>query len=144
MVAVAVATATIAACAPEAPAPEEPTRCAAPIADPPGFTVTQSFDETGPGHIGIRRSLADARGHELHLFAGIPGDIGEGLPVAATVTLADGGIARLLGRERVWVLAWSGAAPCTPQAVLSVGMTRRAFLGLLCDVGVLGGAERAC
>jgi hypothetical protein len=83
-------------------------------------------------------NFRDEAGRELHAFAGIPGEFGEGLPDAGTVVLVGGEIGRLAGGvHRVWVLVWDEGGPCDPKVVLGRGFERRAFLETLERAGVI-------
>ncbi|MFM8943798.1 MAG: hypothetical protein ACKOI0_00810 [Actinomycetota bacterium] len=104
---------------------------------PSGFRVTAAFSDPYPDRVASRTSLVDDAGRLLHRFAGVPGEIGEGLRSAGSIALASGGEARLLGRGRVWALAWTAAGPCGERAVLGAGFRRRAFLEALRGVGLL-------
>jgi hypothetical protein len=103
---------------------------------PAAFASQESFREDYDDHIGIRLGFRDPDGRELHLFAGIPGEIGEGLPEAGSVTLADGGSGSLIGEQQVWVVRWDEGDVCDPRAVLANGFTREEFLDVLADSGI--------
>lgn len=125
------------ACAPAQPPIPEPVRCEAPIPDPAGFEHRATYADDVGSHLSVRRGLSDGRGAELHLFAGVAGEFGEGLDAQGTASLADGGLARLVGGGRTWILVWDAPQPCTPRAVLGSGMGRARFLEVLCDVALL-------
>ena len=116
---------------------DTPPRCAPPMAVPAGFRVTAAFADPYPDRIASRTSLAGPDGRLLHRFAGVPGDIGEGLRPAGSVALAAGGRARLLGRGTVWALTWTTAGPCGARAILGSGFRRVAFLATLRRAGLL-------
>lgn len=106
--------------------------CEVSFVTPPGFERTDTFEEPYPDRIGVRLGFRDEGGRELHAFAGIRGEFGEGLPDAGTVELAAGGIGRLAGGvHRVWVLVWDEGGPCDPRVVLGRGFDRPAFLETL-------------
>jgi hypothetical protein len=105
---------------------------------PPGFERTDTFKEPYPDRVGVRIGFRDRAGRELHAFAGIPGEFGEGLRDAGTVQLVTGGIGRLAGgAHRVWVLVWDEGGVCDPRAVLGRGFERRGFLAALERAGVV-------
>jgi hypothetical protein len=123
--------------APEASLPAPPV-CDPRFAPPAGFEPTETFKEGYPDRIGVRLGYADGEGRELHAFAGIPGEFGEGLPAAGTVTLTGGRTGRLSGGpNEVWVLSWEQDGPCDPRAVLGSGFDRRAFLAILEGSGLV-------
>ena len=103
--------------------------CEVRFVTPPGFERTDTFEERYPDRIGVRLGFRDEAGHELHAFAGIPGEFGEGLPDAGTVELAG-------GPHRVWVLTWEEGGMCDPRAVLGRGFDQREFLDLLALAGI--------
>ena len=134
---------TLAACAGGAGSPPEagptsPLVCDARFVPPAGFEPTETFKEKYPDRIGVRLGYADEDGRELHAFAGIPGEFGEGLPDAGTVKLAGGGSGRLSGGpNEVWVVSWDEGGLCDPRAVLGSGFDRRAFLAVLEGAGLV-------
>jgi hypothetical protein len=118
--------------------PSDPPVCDARFAPPSGFEPTERYEEEYPDRIAVRLGYADGQGRELHAFAGIPGEFGEGLPDAGSVTLAGGRFGRLSGGpNQVWVVAWEQDGPCDPRAVLGSGFDRRAFLEVLEGSGLL-------
>ena len=124
------------------PAPEDsapgPPVCDVRFVPPTGFEPTETFEEKYPDRIGVRLGYADGRGRELHAFAGIPGEFGEGLPEAGTVMLAGGWTGRISGGPNgVWVVSWDEDGPCDPRAVLGSGFGRLAFLSVLEDSGLV-------
>ncbi len=133
---VALLTAVVAACARGSP-DGGPVRCESRLEVPPGFEMTESFEEDFPDHVGVRLGLRDGRGRELHYFAGIPGEFGEGLPVAGSVAVVGPEQGQLAGGDEVWVLVWDTAGPCAAHAVLGNGFTRRQFLKTLEVAGVV-------
>jgi hypothetical protein len=117
-----------------------PPVCDARFAPPVGFEPTQTFKEEYPDRIGVRFGYAAADGRELHAFAGIPGEFGEGLPDAGTVRLVNGGTGRLSGGpNEVWVVSWDEGGACDPRAVLGSGFDRRGFLDVLQGAGLVAG-----
>jgi hypothetical protein len=115
------------------PEPERPV-CEVRFDAPAGFEPLARFEERYPDHIGVRLGFRDASGRELHAFAGIPGEFGEGLPDAGEVDVG-GRSGRLFGRGRVWVLVWREGGICDPRAALGNGLERRAFLAALEEAG---------
>lgn len=81
--------------------------------------------------------FADPAGREIHVFAGIPGEFGEGLPDHGEVTVTEGGPARLLGDGSVWVLVWDTSGACAAHAVLGNGFKRGEFLRVVKEAGVV-------
>jgi len=106
---------------------------------PDGFEVTESLEDPYQDHIGIRVGFSDARGRELHYFAGIPGEFGEGLPLDGPVQLATAEQGSLLGADETWVLVWQTEGPCGAHATLGHGFARQGFLEVLRESGVLSG-----
>jgi hypothetical protein len=139
-VGVAVAAAVVAgpACsrAGEPPDPT-PSRCDVGLAVPDGFRVTGTMEDPYPDRIGVRLDLRADGGRELHYFAGIPGEFGEGLPGRGWIDVRGGETGKLAGADTTWVLAWGSGTPCTPVVVLGNGMERRAFMDLLANAGAL-------
>jgi hypothetical protein len=120
------------------PPTSDRTTCEVSFVTPPGFERTDTFEESYPDRVGVRLGLRDEAGRELHAFAGIPGEFGEGLPDAGTVELVTGGIARLAGGvHEVWVLVWDEGGLCDPRVVLGRGFERSGFLELLERAGVV-------
>lgn len=141
--AVLVASAALAACgartfggsSPPTPVPV----CDAPIVAPEGWRALPVFRETYTGHVGTRRGYRDEAGRELHVFAGIPGEFGEGLPAAGEVELAPGVTGLLSGRGVVWVVEWQEGGRCDPRAALGNGFDKEEFLDAVEDTGVAAG-----
>jgi hypothetical protein len=119
------------------PAPVAPSRCDVGLSIPDGFRVTGSMRDPHPDHVGVRIDLRADDGRELHYFAGIPGEFGEGLPDRGEMTVAGGETGEFFGRETTWVLAWGSGAPCTPFVVLGTGMRRAEFTETLRRAGAL-------
>lgn len=130
----AVALAAAAGCASPG-APGGPPVCEPPLAPPAGFVQVERVESRQADHVGVRTSYRASDGRELHLLAGIPGEIGEGLPAVGTVRLAEGTDARLLGQDQRWGLVWGSDGFCEPYAVIGEGFDRGSFLGLLHEVG---------
>jgi hypothetical protein len=116
---------------------EEIPTCEAGFSTPAGFRATESFQDPYPDHVGIRLGFVDDGGRELHYFAGIPGEFGEGLPVARTVEVALGVDGTLQGKGQTWVLSWRAPGPCGQRAALGTGFSRRAFLETLRGSGAI-------
>ena len=114
-----------------------PSRCDVGLSVPDGFRVTGSMRDPHPDHVGVRIDLRADDGRELHYFAGVPGEFGEGLPDRGEIAVASGGTGELLGRETTWVLAWGSGGPCTPVVVLGTGMERAEFTETLRRAGAL-------
>jgi hypothetical protein len=122
-----------------APAPTSDRHvCDVSFVTPEGFERLDTFEEPYPDRVGVRVAFQDETGRELHAFAGIPGEFGEGLPDAGTVPLATGGIGRLSGGvHEVWVLSWEEGGVCDPRVVLGNGFDRGGFLELLRLAGLV-------
>ena len=121
----------------EAPPDEPRLVCGVRFAAPAGFDPLEPFEEEYPDHVGVRLGFRDERGREFHVFAGIPGEFGEGLPEAGTVELVGDRTGRLAGGpHRVWVLTWEEGGMCDPRAVLGRGFDQREFLDLLALAGI--------
>jgi hypothetical protein len=119
-------------------APEEPAVvvCNVRFAAPAGFEPLEPFEERYPDHVGVRLGFRDDRRREFHVFAGIPGEFGEGLPSAGSVGLTGGRSGSLAGRVHVWVLTWEEGGPCDPRAVIGNGFSRDEFHAALVDAGL--------
>jgi hypothetical protein len=125
---------------PSPPASDEPSpppACETGFTPPEGFAQTDSFTEPYADHLGVRQGFEDDRGRELHVFAGIPGEFGEGLPPGGSVTVATGESAALLGRDQVWALVWDTEGPCSARAVLGNGFGRVEFVDSLREAGIV-------
>lgn len=114
--------------------------CDAGFGAPAGFEVAESFREPYPDHVGIRLGLVSGDGRELHYFAGIPGEFGEGLPVVGSVEAATSVEGVLRGSDGTWVLTWQVSGPCGQRAALGSGFTRRGFLAALREAGAIPSA----
>lgn len=120
------------------PAPTSRIACEVRFVTPAGFERTDTFEETYPDRVGVRVGFRDESGRELHAFAGIRGEFGEGLSDGGTVELATGRTARLAGgAHHVWVLVWDEGGLCDPMAVLGKGFDRRGFLATLKEAGIV-------
>jgi hypothetical protein len=119
-----------------APPDEARVVCGVRFAAPAGFDPLEPFEEQYADHVGLRLGFRDERGREFHVFAGIPGEFGEGLPAAGSVALTEGRSGDLAGRAEVWVLTWEEGGPCDPRAVLGNGFTREEFQAALADAGL--------
>jgi hypothetical protein len=128
------------ACARDASEPSataETITCAPVFEAQAGFEPLETFEETYPDHVGIRLGYRDDQRRELHAFAGIPGEFGEGLPDAGEIPLTRERSGRLFGRGTVWVLVWDEGDVCDPRAVLGNGLDRRSFLASLERSGIV-------
>jgi hypothetical protein len=108
-----------------------PPRCDVGLSVPEGFRVTGGMRDPHADHIGVRIDMRSDDGRELHYFAGVPGEFGEGLPERGEVGVRGGETGELLGAESTWVLEWGSGSPCTPVVVLATGMRRDQFTELL-------------
>lgn len=113
-----------------------PVVCDLRFAAPSGFGPLEPLEVEYDDHVGVRLDFRDERRREVHVFAGIPGEIGEGLPSAGWVTLNEGGPLRVVGRDRVWVVVWDEGDICDPRAVLVNGLSRREFVATLAEMGL--------
>jgi hypothetical protein len=120
---------------------DERATCEPGFATPVGFRPTESFEDPYADHVGIRLGFVSEDGRELHYFAGIPGEFGEGLPVVAQVETAEGIWGPLQGAGQTWVLSWRAPGPCGVRAVLGNGFTRRAFRETLAFAGIIPSAD---
>jgi hypothetical protein len=122
----------------------EPTgrvpECEVGVQAPAGFQALETFHEDYPDHVGVRLGFRDQQGRELHAFAGIPGEFGEGLAAAGEVELAPGRTGLLTGSERVWVVEWNEGGVCDPRAALGNGFGREGFLTVLEEAGIAAGS----
>jgi hypothetical protein len=114
-----------------------PAPCETGFTPPEGFQPTERFTERYADHLGVREGYRDDLGRELHVFAGIPGEFGEGLPPGGSAVVTTGESAVLLGEDEVWVLAWDAEGPCAARAILGNGFARREFLGTLQEAGIV-------
>jgi hypothetical protein len=119
---------------------QEPTPsrvvCDLRFAAPSGFGPLEPLEVEYDDHVGVRLDLRDERRREVHVFAGIPGEIGEGLPSAGRVRLTDGRTVPVVGRGEVWVAVWNERDICDPRAVLVNGLSRREFVTTLAEMGL--------
>ena len=119
----------------ERPVDDRPV-CEVRFAAPGGFEPLPAFEEDYPDHVGVRLGFRD-QGRQFHVLAGIPGEIGEGLPVVGSVELTEGRTARLLGRDDVWIVVWEENDRCDPRAVIGNGFSRRTFREALAEAGLV-------
>ena len=117
--------------------PSERTACEATFAAPTGFEATETFEVQYRDHVGVRLSFRDDAGRLLEYFAGVPGEFGEGLPLAGSVELASGERTPLIGKGEIWVIAWNTSGLCGSHAVLGNGFTRKEFVSTLEESGVI-------
>jgi hypothetical protein len=113
------------------------TRCRALAVAPSGFKVTEKVEERYPDHIGIRITFRDDHGRLLHSFTGVPGEYGEGLPVAGSAHLVSGEDVSLIGKDQTWIIAWDTGGLCGAQALIGNGFTREGFIKVLKASGVI-------
>jgi hypothetical protein len=121
----------------EEPADEDITTCEPGFTAPQGFRQTEAFEDPYVDHVGIRLRFVSEDGRELHVFVGIPGEFGEGMPVAGMVRAAGGIEGSLQGSAGTWVLTWRAPGPCGTRAVLGSGFTQRTFLDTLEGAGIV-------
>jgi hypothetical protein len=115
----------------QGPSPSIRTVCDVPVQAPASFEPLDTFREEYADHVGVRVGFIDAHEREIHAFAGIPGEFGEGLPAAGEVELAPGRVGLVSGSGRVWVVEWTEGGPCDPRAALGNGFSKERFLSLL-------------
>jgi hypothetical protein len=109
------------------PDPARP-RCTAPGTGLRGYVLVRTREIRFADHVGVRTEFRDPRGRRLFFLLGIPGEVGEGLPlVDGERQLVDGSTARLLGRGDTWVLSWRGPPPCDDLAVVGNELSRGSF-----------------
>jgi hypothetical protein len=111
--------------------------CEVRFAAPSGFAPIETFEEPYPDHVGVRLGFRDADRRQFHVLAGIPGEIGEGLPPGGTLRLTEDRTGELVGRDPVWVVVWSEGDRCDPRAVIGDGFTRETFVAALEDAGLV-------
>lgn len=119
--------------------PSGPAMCELAFTPPSGFEALEDvFEEEYPDHVGVRFGFRDAERREVHVLVGIPGEIGEGLPVVGEVALTGGGTASLrAGPHGVWIVVWEEGDRCDPRAVIANGFEERSeFLDALADAGI--------
>lgn len=114
-----------------------PIRCSRVAVAPSGFKVTETVEERYLDHIGVRITFGDERGRHLHYFTGVPGEYGEGLPVAGSAQLASGDDVSLIGKDLTWVIAWDTGGLCGSHAVIGNGFTKEGFIKALRASGVI-------
>jgi hypothetical protein len=108
--------------------PDVRPTCRAPGTGLRGYVLVRTREIRFADHVGVRSEFRDPRGRRIFLLLGIPGEVGEGLPVVdPEVDLADGSVGRLLGRDRIWILAWAGEQPCDDMAVVGNELSRGSF-----------------
>jgi hypothetical protein len=129
-------TGVLAGCGSDAADDVGPERCDVPFTVPDGFEATGGIEDPYKDRVGVRVDMEADGGRELHFFAGIPGEFGEGLPLAGSLPVADGGEGALLGDDDVWVFVVHGEG-CSQTAVLGSGLDRRDFVGVLREVGAV-------
>jgi hypothetical protein len=112
--------------------PECEVRFAAPV----GFAPLDPLEVDYPDHVGVRLGFRDPDRREFHVFAGIPGEFGEGMADAGDLRMSEGRTGALLGDATVWVLTWRESDVCDPRAVLGSGFSRRSFLEMLAEAGL--------
>lgn len=136
--AAALAVALLAAACSSGPIAEPPLdpECEVRFAAPQGFAPLDPLEVDYPDHVGLRLGFRDADRREFHVFAGIPGEFGEGLPDAGELPMSEGRTGLLLGDRTVWVLTWLEEDVCDPRAVLGSGFSRKGFLEMLAEAGL--------
>ena len=127
----------VGACAREHLEPPPVPMCEVRFAAPRGFAPLEPIEQPFPDRIGVRLGFRGPEDREFHVFAGIRGEFGEGLPDAGTLPLVDGGEALLIGEGAVWIATWRLADRCDPRAVIGTGFGRRTFVGALVDAGLV-------
>lgn len=116
-------------------------RCAVlPGLAPEGFALVRRRERPQADHVGLRLSYRAPDGRRLEYLLGIPGEVGEGLPLVDELELATGLRALLLGRDQAWILVWEDGPPCGQSAIIGNGFSEDAFLQLLNATGLLAGA----
>ncbi len=133
--------ALLAACSPAGETggedPRAVPRCTNPAKGVEGFLLVRTREFPERGHVGVRLEYRSPDGERLYYLVGISGDVGEGLPLADEIRLADGSAARLLGRGTTWILSWRDEPPCEPVAVIANGIGRARFLALMRESGLV-------
>jgi hypothetical protein len=121
--------------------PEAPPlpRCGNPAKGVAGFVLVERREFRERDHVGARLEYRDREGRLLTYLVGVPGEVGEGLPLDRELRLADGNDGRLIGRGSTWILAWDDEPPCTPVAVIGNRLARPRFLELMRETGLVQG-----
>lgn len=119
---------------------DEPATCEPGFSEIAGFEQTKSYEEPSADHVGIRLDFEDGDHRQIHYFAGIAGEFGEGLPAAEQVSVAAELEATLLGQDTTWVLAWDASGLCGRRAVLGDGLTHDEFLETIRSAGIIPAA----
>lgn len=117
--------------------PTDQPKCEAGFVPPVGFRATETFEDPSADRVGVRLSFRDDQGRELHVFAGIRGEFGEGLPLAGPLELGSGEEVLLLGEDETWVIAWDLGGPCGSHAVVGNGFAKQGFIDVLEASGVI-------
>ena len=77
--------------------PAAKPRCDPGFSAPAGFQQVESFEDPYSNRVGVRLGYRGPGESEIHVFAGIPGEFGEGLPDAGEIRVTGGWSGRLLG-----------------------------------------------
>jgi hypothetical protein len=102
-----------------------------------GYVLFRRGERRYHDHLGVRMEFRDPSGRRIYFLLGIPGEVGEGLPLAGTPRLLDGSVGRLLGEEDRWALVWQGDPPCEDMAVVGNLISKSAFRRALRAASIL-------
>jgi hypothetical protein len=138
--AVLAAAAAVACSGESAPRPHpEPLgpACVQPGTGLEGYVLFRRGERRYNDHVGVRMEFRHPSGRRIYFLLGIPGEIGEGLPLAGAPRLLDGSVGRLLGEEDRWALVWQGDPPCEDMAVVGNLISKSAFRRALRAASIL-------
>jgi hypothetical protein len=119
------------------PEPPGPVACVAPGMGLEGYVLIRRSDRRYHDHLGARVEFRGPSGRRIYFLLGIPGEVGEGLPLVGSPELVDGSVGRFLGEEDRWVLAWRGEPPCEDMAVVGNEISAAAFRRALRNAAIL-------
>lgn len=111
-----------------------------PAGVPADFVLVKTRMISNPDYVATRREYRDSGDRLLVYLLGVPGEVGEGAPVAEPARLRDGTEATLLGGpEGNWVLTWEDEFPCRQMSIVGNGFTRDEFETAMREIGLLTG-----
>lgn len=114
-----------------------PGKCEVEFRPPGSFELQNQVEVELTDPVGVRASYSDRRNRRVHFTSGIPGEFGEGLRRSGEFLVVSGEPGTLLGERSDWVFVWSAPGACTPQTVTGNGFSRREFLRVLDQSGVI-------
>jgi len=119
------------------PEPPGPVACVPPGTGLEGYVLIRRGEWRYHDHLGVRMEFRDPSGRRIYFLLGIPGEVGEGLPMAGALRLLDGSVGRFLGEEDRWALVWQGDPPCEDLAVVGNLISEAAFRRALRAASIL-------